>query len=171
MTSSQDFFFLIIRMNLCLPIGFSSLFLVFIDHGQAMAVNHCHLLLCLCRVIFHLHLPEFPRKQPSSCTWFLGMLSLFVRCPSGVEHFPGGCSCFQGFLSMVTAGKPPPPNSSHPRNPEWPFPRITQPVEEVFSGSTEGDAMGVWSCMDKAGRFHPPAVSRFLVLVLSALPW
>lgn len=169
MISSQDFiFFFLIRMKLCLPIVFSSLFLIFIDHGQAMAVNHSHLLCCLCRVIFHSHQPEFPRNQPSSCTWFLGMQPQFVRCPlmwdnaQGVRflfselHFHGPCWQTTSIRSSLS------------RNPEW----LSQGQCSLWrrlSLQAPGSASG--RVMDKAGRFHPPAVSHCLVLVLSSLPW
>lgn len=145
-------------MNLCLPIGFSSLLLVFINHGQAMAVNR-HLLCCLCRVIFHFHLPEFPRKHPSSCTWFFGMLPQFVRCRPGLGQSLGGRFLFPGLHFHGHCWQTTSIHSSLPRNTELPFPRITQPVEEVSSGGTQGDAVEVWSWMDKAGRFFPPQLS------------
>lgn len=140
-------------MNLCSPRGFSSWFLVCIDHGQAMAVNHWHRLCCLCRAIFHFHLPQFPRKPASSCTWLLGMLPPFVGCPSGAGTVPRqGGSSLKGFISMVTAGKPPP---STP-----PFPG-TLSARDIPEDNTScgggylwkhpGDAVG--SRMDKAGNF------------------
>lgn len=82
----------------------------------------------------------------------------------------GWGSYFQSFISMVTAGKPPPPTPPFPGTLND-FPKDNAACGGGFLCKRQGVQVGEWSWLDKAGRFYPPAVSHCLVLVLSSLPW